>query len=315
MQNTTLKGVASLCAGALVFSMQDVLLKYVAGGYPLSEVMVLRTVVAVPILFFLVWRANELPALGQNVGFLATRACILFISYTVYYLAFPALPLADATALYFTVPLFIIIMAGPYLGEHSNWKVWSAVLIGLLGVVITLRPGSGVFEPAALLSLLAGATYAFSQLMARKVGAQASGPVLSLYQNGVFLIAAIALALLFEFVRPPLPDHPSLKFLVRPWAMPSLLDGTFMALCGVIAAAGTVLLTNGYRYASANIAATFEYTGLIWLSLWGWLVFSETPKLTTIAGAALIVLAGLIALLAQSSAPRTTLPKGVTEKI
>jgi drug/metabolite transporter (DMT)-like permease len=315
MQNTTLKGVASLCAGAFVFTLQDVLLKYVSGSYPLSEVIFLRTVIAVPILLAMVWHAGDLAALTRNVGFLTARALILFVSYTAYYLAFPALPLADATALYFTVPLFVVIMAGPYLGEHSNWRVWSAVVIGLAGVVITLRPGIGVFEPAALLSLLSGATYAFSQLMARKVGAQASGPVLSLYQNAVFLLAAVIMALVFQFADLPVPDHPSLKFLVRPWVLPTALDGLIMCACGVVAAAGTVLLTNGYRYAAANTAASFEYTGLIWLTLWGWLVFNETPKVTTIGGAVLIVAAGLIALLGQSSERAARLPEGVAEKI
>lgn len=315
MQNSTLKGVVSLCAGALVFSMQDVLLKYVSGSYPLSEVIVFRTIIAVPILLAVVWWFGELGALTRNMGFLAIRAFMLFISYSVYFLAFPALPLADATALYFTVPLFVVVMAGPYLGEHSNWRVWSAVLIGLVGVIVTLRPGYGVFEPAALLSLLSGFTYAFSQLMARKVGTQASGPVLSFYQNAVFLLAAVALALLFQFANLPVPEHPSLKFLMRPWVSPTLFDGLIMCACGFIAAAGTVLLANGYRYAAANIAASFEYTGLIWLTLWGWLIFNETPKLTTIAGAALIVTAGLTALLAQGSTPRARLPEGTLEKI
>jgi drug/metabolite transporter (DMT)-like permease len=311
MQNSTIKGVVSLCAGAFVFSMQDVLLKYVSGSYPLSEVIVFRTVIAVPILFVVVWWLGQLGALTRNVGFLTTRAFLLFISYSVYFLAFPALPLADATALYFTVPLFVVVMAGPYLGEHSNWKVWSAVLIGLAGVIIVLRPGYGVFEPAALLSLLAGLTYAFSQLMARKVGTQASGPVLSFYQNFVFFLAAVSLALLFQFANLPVPQHPSLKFLMRPWVYPTLFDALLMCACGFIAAAGTVLLANGYRYAAANIAASFEYTGLIWLTLWGWLIFNETPKLTTIAGAALIVTAGLIALLAQGSPRRARLPERV----
>jgi drug/metabolite transporter (DMT)-like permease len=151
--------------------------------------------------------------------------------------------------------------------------------------------------------------------MARKVGTQASGPVLSFYQNAVFLLAAVALALLFQFANLPVPEHPSLKFLMRPWVSPSPFDGLLMCACGFIAAAGTVLLANGYRYAAANIAASFEYTGLIWLTLWGWLIFSETPKLTTIAGAALIVTAGLIALLAQGSTRRARLLEGAPEKI
>jgi drug/metabolite transporter (DMT)-like permease len=301
MTDTTLKGVLNLSAGVFVFSIQDALLKYVSGSYPLTEALVFRTVVAVPILTYLVWRGDGLAALFKNVGFLALRAFILFFAYTAYYLAFPALPLTDAVALYFTVPLFVVIMAGPYLGERSNWKVWAAVLIGLAGVAVMLRPGEGLFEWAALLSLFSAATYAFSQLMARKVGATTSASVLSFYQNLVFFIVAVVLALLFRVTGIQDAVHPSLNFLVRPWTTPNLADGLIMAACGIVAAAGTVLLVNGYRYAAANIAAAFEYTGLIWLTLWGWVFFHEVPRASTVAGAGLIVIAGLLALRARRS--------------
>ena len=82
----------------------------------------------------------------------------------------PALPLADAVALFFMAPLFIMAMAGPYLGERVSWQTLATVLVGLVGVVVMLRPGAGLFEWAALLSLGSAALYGFSQLMARKIG-------------------------------------------------------------------------------------------------------------------------------------------------
>ena len=295
----TLLGILNLCAGVFVFTAQDTILKAVSGNYPLTEAMALRAVVAGPILGFIIWRSEGFAALARNAGFLFARAVVLFFAYFAYYLAFPALPLADAVALYFTVPLFVVVLAGPYLGERSNAKVWGAVLIGLVGVVVMLRPGAGLFEPAALLSLFSALAYAFGQLMARKEGATTSAAVFAFWQNGFFLAIAVALPLIFTTLGITDAPHPSLKFLVRPWVWPPLNDALLMMSCGVIAAAGTILLVNGYRLAPANTAAAFEYTGLIWVTLFAFAFFGEIPGTATIIGAFFIVAAGLLALKAQ----------------
>src|SRR5690606_12123838 len=89
---------------------------------------------------------------------------------------------------------------------------------------------------------------------------------------------------------------PSLEFLVRPWIWPTLPDFAMMAACGLIASAGMILLSQAYRLAPANRVATFEYTGILWAPLWGFLFFAEVPRHTTVIGATLIVGAGLFAL-------------------
>ncbi len=296
----TLKGILNLCAGVFVFTAQDTILKSVSGNYPLTEAMALRALVAGPILAFIIGRSEGFAALGRNAGFLLARAVVLFFAYFAYYLAFPALPLADAVALYFTVPLFVVVLAGPYLGERSNLKVWGAVLIGLVGVAVMLRPGAGLFEPAALLSLFSAFAYAFGQLMARKKGATTSAAVFAFWQNGFFLFIALTFPLIFALLGIVDAPHPSLRFLVRPWVWPTLNDGLLMMSCGVIAAAGTILLVRGYQLAPANTAAAFEYTGLIWVSLFAFVFFGEVPEMQTIIGALFIVAAGLLALKAQT---------------
>ncbi|MGB8818352.1 MAG: DMT family transporter [Rhizobiaceae bacterium] len=299
--DTILKGVLSLCAGVFVFTAQDTILKAVSGGYPLTEAMALRAIVAGPILAFLIWRSEGFAALGRNAGFLFARAVVLFFAYFAYYLAFPALPLADAVALYFTVPLFVVALAGPYLGEKANAKIWGAVAIGLIGVAVMLKPRTGLFEPAALLSLFSAAAYASGQLMARKKGSTTSAAVFAFWQNGFFLAVALILPLVFASLDITTAPHPSLQFLVRPWVWPTQNDALLMLSCGVIAAAGTIFLVNGYRWAPANTAAAFEYTGLIWVSLFAFMFFGEVPGASTLTGALFIVAAGLLALRAQST--------------
>lgn len=297
MQHSPVRGIVCLCLGVFVFSLQDAVIKQVSGAYPLTEVVAIRSLVAIPILLVMVqWEAGWRAIFSPDFWPLTARAAILFVSYTAYYLAFPALPLADAVALYFTVPLFVTALAGPFLGERSGWRVWSAVAMGFIGVMIMLQPGNGLFEPAALLSLLAAAMYGTSMLMARKLGAAQAASVMAFYQNWVFLAGAALTALVLHQLGIVHADHPSVSFLVRAWVWPTLSDGWLIASCGLIAATGMMFLTSAYRIARASLVTSFEYSGVLWAPLWGFLFFGEIPRLTTVAGAALIVGAGLVAL-------------------
>jgi drug/metabolite transporter (DMT)-like permease len=302
VQNSPARGILCLCLGVFVFSLQDAVIKLVSGAYPLTQVVTIRSVVAIPILLTLVqievgWRAIFSPDFWP----LTARAAILFVSYTSYYMAFPALPLAQAVALYFTVPLFVTALAGPLIGERAGWKIWLAVAVGFVGVVIMLQPGSGLFEPAALLSLLAAAMYATSMLMARKLGSAQAASVMTFYQNWVYLAGAVLIAVVLHVLGIDHADHPSLSFLVRSWVWPTWTDGLLIASCGVIAATGMMLLTTAYRIARASLVTSFEYSGIMWAPMWGYLFFGEIPRLSTLAGAVLIVGAGMMALRAARS--------------
>lgn len=216
-------------------------------------------------------------------------------------MAFPALPLADAVALFFTVPLFAMALAVPLLGESIGWRRITAVVVGFAGVIVMLRPGAGLFEPAALLSLFSAATYALSMLMARKLGTETTAPVMAFYQNGVYLVGAMLIAGILTLTGIQEASHPSLNFLVRPWVWPTFGDFLLIASCGVIAAIGMTLLTHAYRIAKASVVTSFEYTGMLWAPLWGFLFFGEIPYATTLAGAGLIIAAGLFALSSPSA--------------
>jgi drug/metabolite transporter (DMT)-like permease len=177
-----------------------------------------------------------------------------------------------------------------------GWKVWSAVVLGFGGVLVMLQPGSGLFEPAALLSLFSAAMYGVAMLMARKMGTTQVASVMAFYQNLIFLLGSNLAAVLLGLFDLRSVSHPSLLFLVRPWTTPSMVDGLLIATCGVVAAIGTLLLTNAYRIARTSVVTPFEYTGILWAPLWGFLFFAETPKFTTFIGAVVIAIAGIIAM-------------------
>ena len=299
MQNRNTLGIVYLCLGVFVFSLQDAIIKFISltGNYPVTQAVSIRSLVAIPILFAMVWwEAGPRALLSANAKWLLLRALVLFISYTTYYLAFPALPLADAVALFFIVPMFVTALAVPFLGERAGLVAWVAVLVGFAGVLVMLQPGSGVFEPAALLSLLSALMYAAAMLMTRKLGVGEAASVMSFYQNTLVLLGALAIAGVSYGTGVHSASHPSVAFLVRAWEMPTLRDFLLMGFCGVVAASGMFFLSQAYRIARASSVTAFEYTGILWAPLWGFLFFAEVPRLTTLAGAALVVGAGLVAL-------------------
>ena len=305
MQNRNLLGIVYLCLGVLVFSLQDAVIKLISqtGSYPVTQAVSIRCMVAIPLLFVMVcFETGPRALLSPNAGWLLLRALVLFLSYTSYYLAFPALTLANAVALYFTVPLFVTALAVPFLGERAGVSAWAAVVVGFVGVLIMLQPGSGRFEPAALLSLLSAVMYASSMLMTRKLGVSEAASVMSFYQNTVVLAGALTIAGVSYATGVHTASHPSIAFLVRAWEMPTLRDFLLMAFCGVVVASGMFFLSQAYRIARASSVTAFEYTGILWAPLWGFIFFAEVPRLTTLAGAALVVGAGLVALRGSKAA-------------
>jgi uncharacterized membrane protein len=145
-----LLGIAALCCGALVFSLQDSVIKSISGEHAVTLAIVLRAIVSFPIIVAMVAVSGGIRELDTpHWKVMVLRGIVLLCAYTTYFMAFPALPLAEAIALYFMVPLLITVMSGPLLGEHVTAKAWGAVFLGLVGVFVILKPGMGLFEPAA----------------------------------------------------------------------------------------------------------------------------------------------------------------------
>jgi drug/metabolite transporter (DMT)-like permease len=286
-------GALSLCLGVMIFSGQDWIIKLLSGDYPVHQAIAIRGIVAVPILLAVIAVTGDLRALlSPRAGWLTVRGLVLMVAYTTYYLAFPSMPLANVVALWFTVPLFVTLLAGPFLGERVGIRRWAATIAGFIGVLIIVRPLTEAFTLASLLPIASALAYSISALMARRMGETESAPVMSFYQNLVYLLVALILAAIFGSGAFAGNSDPSVEFLMRGWATPSARDLALLAACGVIASVATVLLTQAYRLAEANFVACFEYTAIIWASLGGYLFWNEVPDFYTFVGAALIVAAG-----------------------
>lgn len=299
------RGVALLVAGIAVFSVQDLILKLLSGAYPLHQAMVLRSLTALPLLLLLVHREGGIGTLlTPGTRAMILRGVVMFLAYTSYYLALAALPMATTVALYFSAPLFITILSVVILKETVGPRRWVALFAGFAGVLIMVRPGGDLFDWAALLPVIAGLTYAVSMISARRLGSTETAPALAFWGNAVFLLAAIAMSAVLGSGAWQSDAHPSLAFLLRGWVMPTAFDLMLMMACGVIAAIGLTLLTQAYRVAESSVVTPFEYTGLVWSVIYGWLFWRDWPVLTDWIGIAIITGAGLYILWRESRQTR-----------
>ncbi|MEQ1956487.1 DMT family transporter [Mesorhizobium sp. CN2-181] len=293
-RDNDLAGVLSLVAGIAVFSVQDVIIKLISGVYPVYEAITIRSLVALPILWVMVAVNRRGATLrSRHWRLLLVRGVIMFFSYTVYYLALAALPLATCIGLYFAAPLFITVMSALFLREQVGLRRWAAVLMGFVGVLIILRPGTEVFEVAALLPIFSALTYGMAQVLARKLGEEASASVMTFYANGMYILGGIAMVVAFGGGDYQSDVHKSWAFLTRGWKTPSLDDFLLMAACGVIAAVGLTLLSHAYRSSRASTIAPFEYSAIVLSVAYGWFIWGEFPDMVSWVGIAIVIGAGM----------------------
>jgi len=292
--NERLKGILFLCAGAFIFTFQDVIIKLVSDRYPLPEVLAIRCLIAVPLLLLIVRFDGGFAALrSRRWGLLLLRALMLLVCYSCYYLAIAAIPLAEAVPLYYTAPLFIVMLSGPLLGERVGLSRWVAVLVGFTGIIIADSRG---ISSAVVLAVGSAAFYGLAQVMARRLGATERASVMTLFQNLVFLLAAVAMGLVTGDGSYAEGGDASAQFLLRPWTLPTAFDFAIIAATGFIAALGSFCLTHAYRIAEANVVAPFEFTSILWAVIAGLVVWHDVPDAPKIIGALLIVVAGVYVL-------------------
>ncbi|MGI9462405.1 MAG: DMT family transporter [Aestuariivirgaceae bacterium] len=291
------RGILFLCAGLFIFSFQDVIIKYLSADYPVHELVFVRGLVATPLLLLLVHYDSGFSSLRtDHVWLHIFRSILMFCSYLFYYLAIAAIPITTAISLFFAAPLFITALAVPFLGEKVGYRRWLGVGAGFIGVLIMLRPGLGVFEPAALLALLSAFTYSCAQLLARRLGLTDSASVMAFYAAMVFTYIGGLMGFTIHLTGFAPSDHPSLDFLLKPWRMPGGLEFAMLMIIGVISAIGFYLLSQAYRVGAANVVAPFEYTAMLWAVILTYMVWGTTPDAYTLLGASIIVAAGIYVL-------------------
>ncbi len=190
---------------------------------------------------------------------------------------FTKLGLIEAQAVFICYPLLVAALSGPVLGEQVGWRRWSAIGVGCIGVLIILQPGIGVFNPWAVVPVIGALMFALYGLLTR-YAARRDSAATSFFWTG------IAGAMIMSCIG------------VWFWEPMSARDWTWMAVLCVTGASGHWLLIKCYELAEASAVQPFAYFHLMWVSILGISVFGETLRRAVIAGATLIVIAGLFTL-------------------
>ena len=190
------RAMAMVCIvlGVGLASAQDAVVKYMSSGYPAYETLLFRCVGSLPVIAFIFWKEGR----GWSIATplwprVCLRGVILAAAYLCFVLAIAAIPIANAVAIYFTMPFFVAGLAGPLLHERVRLHRWLAIIAGFIGVLIMVRPGAGVFEPASLLALGSAFGYAVGQMLGRPLSQKVPPIVIATWQN--FIYAAMSLAI------------------------------------------------------------------------------------------------------------------------
>lgn len=295
VERANLTGAAYALAAVMCFSVNDVGIKFLSGGYALHEVVFIRALVALSVFFALV-----MPFSG-GLAVLRTRRplvhvvrglCVVAANMCLF-LGLAALPIADATAIFFISPLVITVFSVIFLKESVGPRRWAAIAVGFVGVLVIVKPGTAAFQAASLLPVAAAFLYATLHMITRKIGGTESAPTMAFYIQLTFLVASLAIGIGLGDGRFAGSGHPSLEFLFRAWDWPATSDYPVLILLGVSGLFGGLFISQAYRLSEAAFAAPFEYAAMPLAILWGVTVFGTWPDASAWIGIALIVGSGL----------------------
>jgi len=220
------------------------------------------------------------------------------------------LPLGFATALFFVTPFLITIFAHFFLKEEIGPRRWSAVVVGFIGVYITLNPDFSNFNYLSLLPIFCAFCYSLSMIIIKKTSEKDSVYT----QTFTFYLGAIIFSLIFYFIigdgQYNTIDHPAAQFILREWFVDLESSILFMVATGVTASVAFILLFTAYSIASPSVVSPFEYSILLWSILIGWLYFDEIPTLSTVIGILIIVSSGIYIFMREKAQDQSI----VTEK-
>lgn len=288
-------GILCVIGAVVTFSTNDMIVKWFSGDYPLHQVVFIRSSVAL-----IVTLAVIMPLDGgfanlrtKRLGLHLLRGLAVVVANLTFFAGIAVLPLSEATAIFFVAPLLITVLSIPLLGEVVGFHRLSAVALGLVGVIIVIRPGSEGFQLAALLPLVAACAYAALQIMTRKMGLTEKASTMAFYIQLTFIIVCSGFGIIAGDGRYAPGDGGSLDFLLRAWVWPEGFDLWLMIGLGGLLAVGGYLISQGYRVVEAGVVAPFEYVLMPLAIFWGIVIWNDWPDSQSWVGIALIISAGV----------------------
>jgi S-adenosylmethionine uptake transporter len=265
-----------------IFATHDVVVKFLGGFYLPFQIVFFSTLMGFPLVtLMLVGDRTAGNLRPHHLGWTALRTVAALITGVCAFYAFATLPLAQVYAILFASPLLITLLAIPILGEQVRLRRGIAVAVGLIGVLIVLRPGEVELQLGHLAAITAATTSALASIIVRKIGSEERSAVLLLFP---MLANFLGMGAILPFVYRPMPF----------WHFAGL------GLIALLAFMAMLLVIAAYRRAEAVIVAPMQYSQIIWATGYGYFLFNETPDRYTALGAAIIIGSGIYIVLRES---------------
>jgi len=273
-----IRAVLLICAATLCFASLDMVIKTLSARYPVPLLVWARwTIQALAIVAWLAPRRGLAFVRTSHLRRNLVRGAVLIGSSICFVYALRDLPLANVTALNYSTPMMVVVLAVVVLGERLTPTRIAFVLAGVVGMLLIVRPGTDVFRGASLLALASAAFYATFQILTRRMADEDPG-VLLFYPALVGTVAmSVALAFSLDAI------------VVMPWTHVAML-----VVGGMVGTFGHLLFILAFQRGAASALTPFTYVHLIWATLIGWIAFGTFPDAYALAGMAIIAGSGLL---------------------
>jgi drug/metabolite transporter (DMT)-like permease len=282
-------GIALMLAGDFLFAVNDVMGKWLVATFSVGQVLLIRSAAALVVMIPMVMRLGprnlvglELPRTQVLRVLCATFEVICFYWAVVY------LPVADVMVFYLAGPIYVAALSPWMLGEEVGWRRWTAILVGFCGVIIALQPSAATLTLPSLISIAGSIAFALVIIQSRQLRRTPDTAVV-FWQTVGALVAGLVLA-------------------SYGWVTPTSFEFGLLGLLGVVAMVAHVLINRALKFAPAAVLAPIQYTLLLWAVIFGYLVFGDIPEPRMMAGAAVIIVAGLFLFHRERVKKATTSP-------
>jgi len=269
------RGIVLMCFAVVSFTISSTMVKGLGGGYPVSQIVFFRCLLAFLPLYIVIRRGGGWQLLQTKRPWAhAFRVVVGGLALFIGFYALTLMPLADYFAFTYAAPLFATMLSIPLLGEKVGIRRWTAVLVGFAGVLIMLRPGAQSLDYATLVAIAAAFTYALAIVAVRNLARTESSAATVFYFTlaGLILSAAV---LPFE------------------WRTPTSREWALLIGIGLASGFGQILMTDAYRLAPPAVIAPFDYTSMVWALILGYALFGEFPDWPMLIGAVVVIASGV----------------------
>lgn len=283
VRNAPLAGILMMLLGILLFSLNDVMGKWLVATYTVGQVLLLRSAAALLFIAPVVVKQGLRRTLRpERPALQLLRVALGSCEVALFYWAVSYLPLADTMTLWLAAPVWAVVLAALLLRERVDAGRWLAAAAGFIGVAIALNPSGQSFSLPAIIALVGSFSFAAMMITGRQLRGTPDVTLVFWQTLGALVMGALLLPF--------------------GWTMPSLADTALLALLGVVAMIAHLCVTRSLKLAEASVVVPYQYTLIVWALVFGWLVFGDWPTPAMLLGAALIIAAGCALLVLERRA-------------